>query len=152
MLNVTQRRELTDELRSLSTLGKIDYGDIATIATRARATPARWARAVIEHAAGAPAQVFWRAIGLRLDHSEHHIGGWKVAGEGDDWIVLETSSWYATVNAIGQLDDGHLSLALLARFDHPFARIACPPITFFHRRGIPHLLRAAVRHVERVVE
>jgi hypothetical protein len=145
---VTQNRELTDRLRSLSTLRRIDYIDVATIATDVVASPETWARAIVEHVAGAGAQRFWRAIGLRLDHSTPgHVGGWKLAGVGDDWIVLETSSWYGTVNAIGEVGDGRVSLALLARWDHLFARLAFPPITLFHRRGIPLLLRAAARYL-----
>jgi hypothetical protein len=48
---------------------------------------------IVEHTAGAPAQVFWRAIGLRLDHrSPGHVGGWKVADVGADLVGLEPSS------------------------------------------------------------
>jgi hypothetical protein len=149
MPDVIQDRDLTDELRSVSTLGRIDYVDVATLKTSVRATPEAWARAVIEHAAGAPAQVFWRAIGVRLEPagSPGCIGGWRIAARGDDWIVLETATWYATINAVGQLSERGVSLALLVRYDRPFARIAAPPITLFHRRGIAMLLRKAARHL-----
>lgn len=148
-LTVLQRRDISDRTRSHSTLGRIDYADVATIATSVRATPDRWARAIVEHSAGRAAQVFWRAIGLRLDRSvpAGHIGGWTIAARGEDWLALETASWYAGVNAICEIDEGHVSLTLLARYDHPFARIACPPITLFHRRGIPFLLRIAAKHL-----
>lgn len=148
MATVLQRRDISDRTRSLSTLDRIDYVDVATIVTNVHATPERWARAVVEHAAGSSAQIFWRAIGLRLDSSQlEHVGGWRIAGQGANWIVLETASWYATVDAICEVEDGRVSLALLARYDHPFARVACPPITLLHRRGIPVLLRAASRHL-----
>jgi len=145
---VLQRRDIPERTRSLSTLDRIDYSDVATIATTTEATPEDWTRAIVEHAAGSKAQLFWRMIGLRLDPpSAGHIGGWKIASTGDDWIVLETSSWYATVNAVCEVDGGRVSLALLARFDHPFARLACPPVTLVHRRGIPMLLHLAARHL-----
>jgi len=148
MSTVLQQREISGRTRARSTLGRIDYSDVATIATDVRATPIEWARAIVEHAAGATAQRFWRLIGLRLDHSQaDHVGGWTIAGSGDDWIVLETRSWYASINAIAETDEHGVSLTLLARFDRPFARIACPPITLIHRRGIGTLLRSAARQL-----
>jgi hypothetical protein len=146
--HILQRRDITDRTRSRSTLGEIDYSDVATIATNVEASPEQWARAIVEGAAGNAAQVFWRAIGLRLKGpSAGHIGGWRIASEGDDWIVCETSSFYATINAVCEVGDGGVSLTLLARFDHPVARLVCPPITLVHRRGIGLLLRKAVRNL-----
>jgi hypothetical protein len=148
MTTVLQRRDITERTRSLSTLGRIDYSDVATVTTTVEATPKEWARAIIEGAGGARAQVFWRAIGLRLEGpSTGHIGGWRIVSEGDDSIVCETSSFYATINAVCEVGNDGASLTLLARFDHPFARLACPPITLLHRRGIGLLLRKAVREL-----
>jgi hypothetical protein len=148
MTTVLQRRDITERTRSLSTLGRIDYSDVATITTTVEATAEEWARAIVEGAAGAPAQVFWRAIGLRLEGpSAGHIGGWRIVSVGDDSIVCETSSFYATINAVCEVGDGGVSLALLARFDNVFARLACPLITLVHRRGIGLLLRKAVREL-----
>ena len=150
MSTVLQTREMAETTRSRSTLGRIDYVDVATIVTDVRATPERWARAVVEHAVGRAGQIFWRAIGLRLKSGKPgHIGGWRIASVDDDAIVLETASFYGTVNAICEVDDDRVSLALLIRHDHPFARIAVPPVTLFHRRGIPMLLRAAAKHIAR---
>lgn len=150
MRTVIQDRELTDELDSLSTLGRVDYCDVATIVGEVPGGPEELARAVVEYSAGELGQVFWRSIGLRLDHSlPRHIGGWRVADAGANWIVLETASWYSAINAIGRVGTDGASVALLARFDHPFARLVCPAITFFHRLRIPALLRAAVRHLDR---
>ncbi|MEX0874293.1 MAG: hypothetical protein WD646_10090 [Actinomycetota bacterium] len=150
MTTVLQHREISERTRSLSTLGRIDYSDVATIETSVQAAPETWARAIIEQTAGTGAQVFWHAIGLRLDRrSPRNIGGWTLVATGGDHIVLETSSFYATINAIGEVDQGRVSLALLARFDHPFARIACPPITLVHRRGIGLLLRGAAHRLGR---
>ena len=119
MLRVLQRRDLAERMRTLSTLGRIDYSDVATVMTDVRAAPERWARAIIEHAAGTPAQVFWRAIGIRLEPaSPSHIGGWRIVALGDDWIVLETASFYATANAVIEVAPGRVSIALLGRFDH----------------------------------
>jgi hypothetical protein len=148
MATIMQTREIAESTRSRSTLGRIDYVDVATIVTDVRATPERWARAIVEHAAGAPAQIFWRAIGLRLKSGEPgHIGGWKIAGVDDDGITAETAAFYGTVNAICEVRGDRVSLALAIRFDHWFARIAVPPVTLFHRRGIPMLLRAAAKHI-----
>ncbi len=148
MATVRQRRDITEGTRSLSALGRIDYSDVATITTNVDASPEEWARAIIEGAAGAPAQVFWRAIGLRLEGtSDGHIGGWRIVSVSDDSIVCETSSFYATINAVCEVGEADVSLTLLARFDHPFARLACPPITLVHRRGIGSLLKKAVREL-----
>jgi hypothetical protein len=108
-------------------------------------TPEHWARGLIEHAAASGGQIVWRTMGMRLGSSPDHIGGWKVDGRGDDWIRLETASWYVTANAVLTIVDGTVSAAVFLRYDRPIARIVCPPIMFGHRRAMPALLRRAAR-------
>lgn len=147
---VLQQRNISERIQTLSTLGRIDYSDVATITTDVSATPEEWARAIVEHAAGQFGQIFWRAIGIRLKPaSEGHIGGWRIAAVDDDSIVLETAAFYAAINAVLEVGPDRVSLALLARYDHAFANLALPPVTLVHRRGIPKLLHAAVRHLGR---
>ena len=149
MSTITQHRELTDDLAAISNLDRIDYIDVATLATAARASAEEWARAIVERAAGFPAEIFWRAIGLRMawPPTRDTVGGWRIVGRGDDWIVGEAASRLFTANAVCRVDDGSVSLALLARYDRPLARLVAPPITAFHRAGIPLLLRAAEKHI-----
>ncbi len=146
---VTQHRDLTDDLRRISKLERIDYVDTATIHTGVSASAEDWARAIVEHAAGFPAEIFWRAIGLRMvwPPTADTIGGWRIVDRGDTWISGEAASRLFTANAICQVADCAVSLALLARYDRPLARAIAPPITAFHRAGIPILLRRAEKHI-----
>jgi hypothetical protein len=139
-----------DTIQRLSTMPQVDYVDSYTaVTTNARdKSPEGWARAVLEDTPlGRRARRLWRLLGLRLGppNSPDYVQGWKIAARGDDWIRVETSSWFATAHAVCHADDGHVSLALFLRYDHPIAGVIWAPVSVMHQRAVPVLLHQALK-------
>ena len=143
-------RYVPEAIRSLDTFDNPDYVDLFTVTT-SRATeksPEQWARAVLESTPlGQSARSLWRLLGLRLGprHSAHHVQGWKIAARGDNWIRLETASWYMTGHAVVRVDEGHVSVALFLRYNRWVAALVWAPVGVMHRRGVPAMLHQALR-------
>ena len=139
--------DVPEAVRSLITLTDPDYTDLFTITTPAAAdrSAEEWARAVLEHAGGRPARVLWRLMGLRLGprHSPGHVEGWKIAARGDNWLRVETASWYLTAQAICLVEEGQVSISLSLRYDRPIAALAWAVVSGLHQRAIPDMLRQA---------
>jgi hypothetical protein len=141
--------DIPETLRSHDTLASPDYVDVFT-ATASGVTdrsPEEWARAVLEETpTGRSARALWQSLGLRLGPtpSAEHVQGLKIAARGDDWIRLETASWFMTAHGILHIDDRQLSLALFIRYDHPIASLAWMPESAMHRRAVPAMLREAL--------
>jgi hypothetical protein len=141
--------DIPETIRSLDTLASPDYVDVFT-ATASGVTdrsPEEWARALLEETpAGRSARALWRSLGLRLGPmpSAEHVQGLKIAARGDDWIRLETASWFMTAHDIVHIDDRQLSLALFIRYDHPIASLVWMPESAMHRRAVPVMLRQAL--------
>jgi hypothetical protein len=141
--------------RSVAAMPDADYVDVSVLPS-ADATdwsPEEWARAVLESAPSARRFAFipWRVfLGLRLGPwpSPDHVHGWKIAGQGDDWLRLETASWLMTCHVVVHVEDGQVSAALFVRYDHPIAALWWPPLSIGHRRAMPVILRQG-RHVLR---
>ena len=147
---VAEHRTIPDEIRSLCAMSP-DYVDVFSVpATRAAGiSPEQWARATIEDSAGWRGQFVWRVIlGLRLEGrpSPDHIGGWRIADRGDDWLRVEASSWFLTAHLVVRLDDGRVMVGTFVRYDRPPAGLVWPPLSAIHRRAMPGLLRSAARH------
>src|SRR4051794_24709169 len=109
--SVLEVHDVPEAVRSLTTLQGADYVDLFTV-TRPRAnkaSPEAWARAVLEEAplARRNARLLWRAMGLRLGPrgSPDHVQGWRIAARGDNWIRVETGSWYLTTEAVCVVDE-----------------------------------------------
>ncbi len=140
-----------DALVDLGTLGQVDYVDACTadVPAGVERSAEEWARVVMERTAiGRKAPLLWTALGLRLGPrpSPDHIQGWRIVGRGDDWIRVETSSWFARAQAVCRVADGRVSVGLLLHYDHP--RVAAAiwfPVGALHRRGLPQMLAQAVR-------
>jgi hypothetical protein len=73
------------------------------------------------------------------------VQGWRVAERGDNWVRVETSSWYMTGHAVALVEGDEVSIGLLLRFDHPVAALIWLPVGALHRRGLPMMLNQAVR-------
>jgi hypothetical protein len=147
---VLQERNVPAAICSLSTLATLDYIDLFTVTSSeaARWSPEQWAHGVVEDAAGVGGQFVWRVLlGLTLERqpSPDRVGGWKIAGRGDDWIRLESASWFLTAQIAVQVDDGQVSVATFIRYDRRIAALMWPPLSIVHRRAMPALLRQAVR-------
>jgi len=143
-------RSVPPSVRRLVTLEGSDYADyfVASASGASRHSAEHWARTILEGTTtGRSAPKLWRLLGLQLGpaHAPDHVQGWHITGRGDDWLRAETSSWYMTAQAIVSVDGDEVSLALFLRFDRPVARAVWAPVGVLHRRGVPAMLRQAVR-------
>jgi len=145
--------EVPEAVRALTTLGQIDYVDLFTVTTPEAQdrTAEEWARTILEQTplSRRNARVLWRLMGLRLGRpgSPDHVHGWRIDGRGDNWLRLETSSWYVTGQALCIVEDGQVSLSLSLRYDRAIAARVWAPVEGPHQRGVPVMLRQAVQLV-----
>jgi hypothetical protein len=144
-------RDVPEAVRSLTTLADPDYVDLFTVTTAVAAdrSAEEWARAVLEEAplSRRDARVLWRFMGLRLGppHSADHVQGWKIAARGDNWLRVETASWYMTAQAVCLVEEGQVSLSLSLRYDRPVGALVWALVSGPHQRAVPVMLRQAVR-------
>ncbi len=143
--------DVPDRVRALTTFDEPDYVDLFTVTTP-RATDwsaEEWARAVLEQTevARSNARKLWRLIGLRLGppRSPDHVQGWKIAARGDNWLRVETASWYLTAQAVFLVEPGQVSLSLSLRYDRPVAAAVWAGVSGPHQRAVPVMLRQAVQ-------
>ena len=152
---VLQRRDIPGAIRSLSTLASPDYVDLFTAWTSESTdrSPEQWARAVLEEAplSRRNARLLWRLMGLRLGPrlSPDHVQGWRIAAHGDNWIRVETASWYMTAQAVCLVEEGQVSISLSLHYDHAVAVLVWALVSGPHQRAVPAMLSQAVRLVER---
>ena len=143
--------DVPEAVRALTTLAEPDYVDLFTVTTpRATDNSAEeWARAVLEQAplARRNARLLWRLIGLRLGppHSPDHVQGWKIAERGDNWLRIETASWYLTAQAVCLVNEDQVSLSLSLRYDRPVAAVVWARVSGPHQRAVPVMLHQAVK-------
>ncbi|MFC5825057.1 hypothetical protein [Nonomuraea insulae] len=133
-------------VHALSSLSRIDYVDHFTVSTDVEATPEQWARAMFGDVPSAAERLIWRGfLGLRLSRgrSPDTVAGWRITGRGDDWIRLETASWFMTANLLVQASGGQVSLTTCIRYDRLLGRGVWTPLSAVHRRLVPRMLRAA---------
>lgn len=148
-------REVPASVRALSRLPAIDYVDHFTLAADADATPEQWARAMFGDVPSAAERLIWRGLlGLRLGRgaSPDAVAGWRIAGRGEDWILLEAASWFLTGNLLVRAADGRVSLGTFLHYDRRLGRAVWPPLSAVHRRLAPGLLRDAAAKIRTRVE
>ena len=141
---------IPEAIRRLDTLASPDYVDLFTATTSRAAdkSPEEWARAALENTpTGRSAPLVWRRLGLHLGPapSPDCVQGWKIADRGEDWIRIETTSWFITAHAVVHVDDRHVSVALFLRYDRPIAAVIWPPVSVMHRRAVPVMLDQALK-------
>ena len=148
MSSLVGAHDVPEAVRSLTTLTHPDYVDLFTVTTPAAAgsSAEEWARAILEQAGGRPARVLWRLMGLRLGprHSPGHVEGWKIAARSDNWLRVETASWYLTAQAVCLAEEGQVSISLSLRYDRPIAALVWAVVSGPHQRAVPDMLRQAV--------
>ncbi len=143
--------DVPPEVLALTTLAEPDYVDLFTVATAkaADSSAEEWARAILERApvAARNARKLWRLIGLRLGppRSPDHVQGWKIAARGDDWLRVETASWYMTAQAVCLVEHEQVSLSLSLRYDRPPAALVWSLVSGPHQRAVPVMLHQAVK-------
>ncbi|WP_219825998.1 hypothetical protein [Nonomuraea typhae] len=139
-------RNLPESVLTLSSLPAIDYADHFALTTGADAVPERWARAMFGDVPSPGERFIWRGLlGLRLSRgrSPATVAGWRIAGRGDDWILLETASWFLTCNLLVQTAAGKVSLGTFLHYRRLWGRIVWPPLSAVHRCLTPGVLRKA---------
>jgi hypothetical protein len=137
-------------MKSLSSLPTIDYSDHFSLATEARATPERWARAMFGDVPSPAERLIWQGfLGLRLrrERSPETVAGWRIADRGADWIRLEAESWFLSGNLVVRAAEGQVALGTFLHYDRPVGRLLWPPLSAVHRRLVPGVLRAANQRV-----
>jgi hypothetical protein len=143
--------EIPESVRSHITFAKTDYIDLFEVATgREDCSAEQWARAILERAqlSRRSARRLWSLMGLRLGppNSPDYVQGWRIAGSGEGWIRLETSSWYLAAEAVCLVDDGHVSVSLSLRYvQRVVAAAIWAVVRPSHQRAVPIMLRQAVR-------
>jgi hypothetical protein len=143
--------EVPGAVRSLTTLADPDYVDLFTVqtATAADRSAEEWARAVLEQApvSRRNARMLWRLMGLRLGprHSADHVQGWKIAARGDNWLRVETASWYVTAQAVCLVEESQVSMSLSLRYDRAVAALVWALVSGPHQRAVPVMLHQAVK-------
>jgi hypothetical protein len=143
--------DVPESVRGLTTLPEPDYVDLFTaeVPMAVDASAEEWARAILERApvSHRNARRFWRTMGLRLGppHSPDHVQGWAIAARGDNWIRLETASWYLTAQAVCLVEDGRVSLSLSIRNDRRVAALVWALVSGPHQRAVPVMLHQAVK-------
>ncbi len=150
VMGVVGLTNVPEAIRCRDPLVDPDYVDLFTATTSEATTRSaeEWARVALEETpTGRSAPLVWRRLGLRLGptSSPDHVQGWRIAARGDDWIRLETASWFMTAHAVIQVDDGHVSMALFLRYDQPIGAVIWPPVSVMHRRAVPVMLRQALK-------
>jgi hypothetical protein len=148
---------IPETIRSLDTLDNPDYVDLYTATTVAakKRSPEQWARAAFEEspAAHRRSSLAWGMLRLRLgpSHSPDYVHGWKIAERGEDWIRMETASWYMTTHIVFQVDERHVNFALFVRYDRPVAVLIWPLFSIAHRQASLVLMRRVARSRTRTV-
>jgi hypothetical protein len=143
--------DVPEAVRALTTLTKPDYIDLFTVTTPVATDKSaeEWARAVLEQAplSRRNARRLWRVMGLRLGppRSPDHVQGWMIAARGDNWLRVETASWYLTAQAICLVEETQVSLSLSLRYDRRVGALAWALVSGPHQRAVPVMLRQAVR-------
>ena len=127
VLTVVGLTNIPEAIRRLDTLASPDYVDLFTATTSGATDKSaeEWARALLEDTpTGRSAPVLWRLLGLRLGPtpSPDYVQGWQIADRGEDWIRIETASWFMTTHGVVQIGNTHVSLALFVRYDRPSRR------------------------------
>jgi hypothetical protein len=133
------------------TLREPDYVDCFVVESpgAGRHSAEAWARAVLERSplARRNARRLWRLLGLRLGPkgSASHVAGWLVAATEEDWVRIETSSWYLSAQAVCLVDGDAVSLSLSLRYRRPIVgALVWRFVEGPHRSAVPVMLRQAV--------
>ncbi|WP_202805840.1 hypothetical protein [Actinopolymorpha alba] len=144
---------LPADIRSLSSLTKIDYADHLSYPTSINATAERWARTMFGNIPDFAERLIWKGcLRLRLSPtpSPDTAGGWRIAAREPDWIRLEAASWFLTGNLVVTASHGQASLTTCIRFEHPFGRVVWGALGPLHRLISPGFLPDAAAKIQKV--
>jgi hypothetical protein len=150
---VQWRREVPDAIRVLGALANAHYADIVTAAVdeSPRRTPEQLIQAGLD---GVPRglllfipliQRVFLGLRLKLRSSPDHLLGWKIADRGDNWMRIESASWFLTAHVVMHVDQERMSFASFVRYEQWPATFIWPPISLIHRQVALALVRSATR-------
>ncbi|HEY7892600.1 MAG TPA: hypothetical protein VIC05_10380 [Solirubrobacteraceae bacterium] len=150
---VRWRREVPNAIRSLGALADADYADIVTATTDEplNGTPEQLVYAALDRPPRASlvfvafVQRVFLGFRLKLRPSPDYLLGWKISDRSDNWMRIETTSWFMTAHVVMHYDEGQISLAAFIRYDRRLATLVWPPISLIHRQVALALVRSAIR-------
>ncbi|MEP6648718.1 MAG: hypothetical protein ABJA74_02240 [Lapillicoccus sp.] len=140
------RGNIPAEIRALTSVERIDYGDWFTLSTEIDATPEQWARAMFGAVPNVAERLIWRGLlGMRLrsGRSPATVAGWPIGAGGHSWVRLDNGSWFLTAHLLVDTADGRVSLGTFVQYDRPVADVVWPALSVLHRRLVPGLLLSA---------
>lgn len=152
MPNVVQVRDVSEAIRSLSTLLPVDYVDlfVAEVVDAARTPAEAWARAAMEGSSPSGRFLAWRVFcNLRLapQRSTDHVAGWKIVGRDEHWIRVQAASWFMTAQIVFAVEASQVSFATFIRYDRPVAARIWGTVSRGHRAVAPGFLAGGVNRV-----
>jgi hypothetical protein len=145
------RANLDTSNLTISSLARIDYGDLFTIPATVTETPEIWMRRIFGNRPNFFQKIIWTGLlgfSLSPSQSPDTIAGWKISGRGGDWIRIENRSWFLAGNLICQTSKNSVSVITLLQYRHWFGRCWWPMCSIVHRMIMPWLLGAAVRRTK----
>jgi hypothetical protein len=150
---VQWRRDVPDAIRVLGALANANYADVVTAAADEApgATPEQLIQAGLD---GVPrglllfipfVQRFFLGLQLKLRPSSDHLLGWKIVDRGENWMRIESASWFLTAHVVMHIDQEQMSFASFIRYERWPAMFIWPPVSLIHRQVALALVRSAIR-------
>ena len=155
--SVVGPHNISASILALSSLPHISYVDQFTLSFRPfhppslSTTPEQWARAMFGNVPNIFSLLIWRGLlGLRLsrERSPSTIAGWKIGGQGEDWVRLEASGWLMAGNMIVRRGEGWVELVTTLFYRRWLGWVVWGILGGVHRSVVPGVLRGAVRRVK----
>jgi hypothetical protein len=156
-VTVVEAAEPPAEVRSLANLRRVDYTDAFSVTAVGTSgwSGERWARFVLEEAAGATRCRLidaWLALGLRIDPARHdRVLGWRARSGSDEHLVMSASSWTGMRGEIAFARvGGHWWLATFVELGNRRSRSLWSAVESGHRETVTFLLRDAATRAGRL--
>jgi hypothetical protein len=147
------RREVPNAICVLGALENANYSDIvtATVDEAPSRTPEQLIQAGLD---GVPrglllfvpfVQRVVLGLRLKLRPSPDHLLGWKIADRGENWMRIESASWFLTAHVVMHVDRERMSFASFVRYERWPAAFIWPPVSLIHRQVALALVRGVIR-------
>ncbi|WP_052304940.1 hypothetical protein [Stackebrandtia nassauensis] len=144
-METTTLPEAPESIRAISSIPDPDYTDTYTheAADASDWTPEEWARVCFNEIAGFKAWLMWRfmlRMKLRWWKSSGTICGWRIDGQGPDWIRLESDGHRFHGNLVYRITDGQAQLATIVKFKRPEMAVKWQKLQPTHNGVVPSLV------------
>jgi hypothetical protein len=132
------------------------YADFFTIRHVTKTTdPEKWARTIFGNTPSLTQRIIWTGLlGLPLvrKRTPDVIAGWRIGGQGKDWVRMENRSWLLSGNLVVVVSEDKVSVATFVRYESWFAWVWWPALAVLHRALMPGVLRGGVGRMESRME